>query len=135
MKSIPGFNPSKESAREHFSETFLQANGPNSRLVLALSDIWTTAMFNLQIAKNLLPKQAEPKLLTDGVAVSHIADLYRHSETFKIALFQEPFGFQSNGEIQKAFDKCFGIDSYHEWKKYFEAGNLDLCRKITIDVS
>jgi len=133
MKSIPGFDPSKESAREHFSESFLQSNGPNSQLVLALSDIWTTAMFNLQIANNKLPKEAEPKLLTDGVAVSHIVDLYRHSNTLKLPLFQEPFGFRSIGEIQRVFDATFGIDSYNKWIVYFEAGNLELCKKITID--
>ena len=77
MENIPGFDPSKEAACEHFSEAFLQSNGPESQLVLTLSDIWTTAMFNLQIANNILPKEAEPKLLTDGVAVSHIVDLYR----------------------------------------------------------
>jgi len=133
MKSIPVFDPSEESAREHFSESFLQSNGSNSQLVLALSDIWTTAMFNLQVANNILPGQADPKLLTDGVAVSHIAELYRHSESLKMALFQEPFGFQSNGAIQKTFDETFGLDSYTKWIVYFEAGNLELCKKITID--
>ena len=135
MENIPGFDPSKEAAREHFSEAFLQSNGMDSQLVLTLSDIWTTAMFNLQIANNILPKEAEPKLLTDGVAVSHIVDLYRHSNTLKLPLFQEPFGFQNTGEIQRVFDESFGVGSYDKWKKYFEEGKLALCEKITINAT
>jgi len=131
MKSIPSFDPQKESALLSFDPEFVNKYGQDSLFVITLADLWTMAMFRLLKANNLLKTDKQAIQLSNQEYQEPLYRITHSSAILKKAIFQEPFGFVKIGSIKQAFGQIFGQDSFAKWLEAFESKNFNLCSSIT----
>ena len=131
MKSIPAFNPQTESALSRFDINFINKYGQWSVFINALADLWTTAMFQMFKANNMLESEKEAFLISDQVNLKPLSQIIHCSENLKEAMFQEPFGFATAGAIEYAFEEIFGKGSFTKWLDALEKKDFAECFSLT----
>ena len=132
MKSIPAFNPQTESALSRFDIKFVNKYGQGSVFINALADLWTTAMFQMFKANNMLDSKKEAFLLSDQVNLEPLSQIIQCSNNLKEAMFQEPFGFAKAGAIEYAFEETFGNGSFTKWLDALEKRDFAVCLGLTV---
>ena len=131
MKSIPAFNPQTESALSRFDIKFVNKYGRGSVFITALADFWTTALFQMLKANNMLESEKKAFLISDQVNLEPLSQIIRCSDNLKEAIFQEPFGFAKAGAIEYAFEETFGNDSFTKWLDALEKSDFTVCFSLT----
>ena len=131
MKSIPTWDPQKESALLSFDPDFVKKYGQHSVFVITLADLWTMAMFRMLEANNLLKTDKQAIQLSNKEYQEPLHRITHSSAILKKAIFQEPFGFAKIGSIKQAFEQIFGQDSFDKWLDALESKDFDLCISIT----